>query len=82
MTEPTADGLLHLLKAEPSLLPPAPADRAVWAAAIEYRRADEIHTCLRCGNRANVAYIADTELGPRWLDLCPGCAHWVGTTST
>lgn len=50
MTDPSADGLLHLLKAEPTLLPPAPVTDS--AAPIDHRREDEIHSCLRCGKRA------------------------------
>src|ERR1039457_429084 len=66
---------LHLLKAEPSLLPEAP-----WVDAwrqIDHRTKDEVHTCLRCGERACTAYVADTALGPRWLDLCAPCGHWM-----
>lgn len=75
-----ADGMLHLIKANPTLLPPAPSD---WSAqAIEHRRNTEVHACLRCGNHAQCAYVADTDLGPRWLDLCWGCSHWVRTTAT
>jgi len=71
----TASGFLHLLKAEPTLLPEAPA--GAGAAQIEHRRRDEVHPCLRCGKRAGAAFVADTELGPRWLDLCPGCEGWL-----
>lgn len=79
MSEPTADGLLHLLKAEPTLLPEAPA--AATAQDIERRRLNEVHTCLRCGNVAVIAYVAHTELGARWLDLCAACDHWLRTTA-
>jgi hypothetical protein len=74
-----ADGLLHLLKAEPTLMPPVPTPSG---AAIEHRRLDEVHPCLRCGERAACAYIAETELGHRWLDLCWPCSHWVLTTAS
>jgi hypothetical protein len=43
---------------------------------------DEVHPCLRCGERAACAYIAETELGHRWLDLCWPCSHWVLTTAS
>jgi hypothetical protein len=79
MTEPTGEGLLHLLKAEPTLLPEAPPDAA---ARIEQRTHDEVHSCLRCGKRAQEAFVADTEIGPRWLDLCPECSHWLRITKT
>lgn len=70
-----ADGLLHLLRAEPSLLPPAPT--GVTAAQMEDRRQCEVHPCLRCGEHAQCTYVASTKLGPRWLDLCWGCSHWL-----
>jgi len=72
-----AEGMLHLLKSEPTLLPPAPTVPAEMGPGIERRRQDEIHMCLRCGHRAGVALIAHTRLGPRWLDLCFGCRHWL-----
>ena len=72
---PDADGMLYLLKANPTLLPEAPPDAD--GKAIEHRRHDEVHPCLRCGKRAMVAYIAALEIGPRWVDLCPGCALWL-----
>ncbi|MBE1530388.1 hypothetical protein [Actinomadura algeriensis] len=75
-----ADGLLYLLRAEPTLAPEAPADCS--AAQMEHRREGEVHACLRCGARAVCAYVADTVIGPRWLDLCPRCDHWLRTTST
>lgn len=75
-----AMGLLHLLGAEPTLMPPAPA--TATGSDIEHRRHDEVHACLRCGERAEAALIADTKLGKRWLDLCMGCLVWVRTTAT
>ncbi|MFB6423667.1 hypothetical protein ACFCXC_18265 [Streptomyces microflavus] len=63
-----AEGMLHLLAAEPTLLPPAPA--GAGGDAIEGRRSED-HACLRCGRPADTALIADTkEHGRRWLDLC------------
>lgn len=64
-------GMVHLIGAEPTLLPVAPADD--WATRIEHRVHDEVHSCLRCGERARCAYVAETRIGPRWLDLCPPC---------
>ncbi|TMR11733.1 hypothetical protein ETD86_34760 [Nonomuraea turkmeniaca] len=84
MNEPgnAVEGMLTLLAIEPTLLPPAP-ERADGR-HIEHRRRDEIHDCLRCGQRAMVAYIArsmvaDPDPGPRWLDLCPACDYWLRT---
>lgn len=66
---------LHLLKAEPTLLDRAPEH---WDGShITHRTEDEIHPCLRCGNRAQQALVADTKTGPRWLDLCHECRHWL-----
>lgn len=76
----TADGMLHLLKAEPTLLDPAPA--GFTGADIIRRTQDEVHTCLRCGGRAQAAYVAATTAGPRWLDLCADDAGWLITTMT
>lgn len=75
------EGMLTLLAVEPTLLPPAPAHAD--GTHMEHRRRDEIHQCLRCGQRAACAYIAvskeQPEAGPRWLDLCPACDHWLRT---
>lgn len=72
-----AEGMLHLLKAEPTLLPEAPPNATNH---IEHRTSDEVHSCLRCGEPAQLAYVADTEIGPRWLDLCHACGHWLRTS--
>lgn len=74
----SAEGMLYLLKAEPTLLPEAPVGDV--AELIEHRTHDEVHSCLRCGKRAVQAFVADTELGPRWLDLCMPCSHWLRTS--
>lgn len=80
MTDQTrlVDGLVHLLKAEPTLLDPAdPAPDGDAAHLINHRTKDEIHTCLRCPNQARAAFLADCgEHGQRWLDLCPPCESW------
>ncbi|MGP4092962.1 hypothetical protein [Nonomuraea sp. KM90] len=76
-----AEGMLTLLAVNPTLLPPAPEHAD--GSHIEHRQRDEIHPCLRCGQRAMCAYIARSktkpEAGPRWLDLCAACDHWVRT---
>lgn len=79
MSEPTAEGLLYLLKAEPTLLPEAPPDAT---SRIEHRTHDEVHSCLRCGKGAQEAFVADTERGPRWLDLCHQCSRWLRNSTT
>lgn len=68
------EGLLHLLAAEPTLLPAAPADTS--GVEIEARRSSGEHACLRCGQPATTALIAEIpDHGKRWLDLC--MAHFV-----
>jgi len=66
-----ASGLLHLLKAEPTLLPAAPDGAS--GEVIEQRR-HKGHPCLSCGQPAATALIvADPQgawQGKRWLDLC------------
>lgn len=78
MTDGDAIPLLHLLKANPTLLPPAPDP--FTGAHIEHRCHDEVNMCLRCGKRAQTAFVAHTDLGPRWLDLCAPCNRWLRTT--
>lgn len=73
----TAEGMLHLLAAEPTLLPEAPLNAT--AQQIDHRRLNETHPCLRCGQPAHLAYVAATKLGPRWLDLCMKCGRWLRT---
>lgn len=45
---------------------------------IDRRTQDEVHTCVRCGERARVAFLAgpspQINLSRRWIDLCPKCA--------
>lgn len=74
-----ADRFLILIRDNPTLLPPAPNGTA---AAIDHRGHDEVHSCLRCGQRANQAIIAHTSLGERWLDLCIACVTWLCTGAT
>ena len=69
----TIDGFLSLLKAEPTLMDHAPDPCST--AQMDHRRFDEVHACLRCGARAALVYVATTEIGPRWLDLCNPCAR-------
>lgn len=73
-----AEAFLYLLKAEPTLLPAAPVN---WTARdIDVRRLGgdgQRHTCLKCGGEARVALVADTKIGPRWLDLCPDHHLWL-----
>ena len=57
------------LRDHPERMGAAPAtDQATW---IDHRASSGLHRCLRCGGLAQVAFIADTKAGPRWLDLCP-----------
>ncbi|MER7280553.1 hypothetical protein ABT369_39550 [Dactylosporangium sp. NPDC000244] len=74
------DRFLMLLRDNPTLLDPAPGEAA--AAAMQHRAQDEIHTCLRCGERSKAAVIAATKIGPRWLDVCWGCYNWIQLGAT
>lgn len=71
------EGFLHLLKSNPTLLDPAPEDRDTWVRAMDHRVQDEKHTCLRCGEPAQQAIIAEPPGGPRFLDLCFDCVYWL-----
>lgn len=83
-SDETADQMLQRIKDHPRLLEPAPLHGQGAGAAIEHRRTRETHSCFRCGQRAELAYIVDT--GPpylfRWLDLCRGDALWMTCTMT
>lgn len=70
------EGFLHHLKANPTLLDPAPEDREQWTQAMHRRVEDEVHPCLRCGKQAHQAIIAETPT-PRFLDLCFDCVYWL-----
>jgi len=73
VTVTEARGLLLLLRAKPTLLPPAPL--GLDPRAMDRRAYDEVHPCLGCGSLAHLAYVADCQLyGFRWLDLCYDCA--------
>lgn len=65
--------LLAYLKVQGDLLEPVPPG---WTGAdITRRTHDEVHECIRCGERAQVAYVAETNAGDRWLDLCARDAY-------
>lgn len=74
-----ADRFLMLIRDNPTLLPDAPSDST---AAMEHRCRDEVHACLRCGERAQCAIVAGTSLGSRWLDLCAKCVNWLQRNAT
>lgn len=71
------ESFLHHLKANPTLLDLAPVDRELWGRAMRHRADDEVHSCLRCGNRAHQAIIAEPPGGPRFLDMCFDCVRWL-----
>jgi hypothetical protein len=72
MNDESIGGMLHLLKAEPSLMPAAPDDAT--GEDIERRCHSEVHACLACGERATTALLVQDPHGvwegKRWLDLC------------
>jgi len=71
--------LLNLVADDWTTLDVAPTERQ--AEAMERRRHDEVHNCLRCGRRAVYATIAEfkpvPDAAPRWVDLCADCYQWV-----
>lgn len=73
----SGEGFLHHLKANPTLLDPAPEDQGEWPKAMHRRVEDEVHPCLRCGKQAHQAIIAEPPGGPRFLDLCFDCVRWL-----
>ena len=75
-TTDSITGFLILLRDNPTLMPPV-LGTVAYALQIEHRCRDEVHSCLRCGERAECAYVADTKQGMRWLDLCPPHAYEV-----
>jgi hypothetical protein len=68
-----AAAFLRRLAAEPHLMDAAPAD--FTGELMDHRARDEVHGCLRCGRPAQVAMVAHTKIGPRWLDLCAACNY-------
>lgn len=71
MNTAAATGLLHLIAAEPTLLPAAPQD--AQGDTLLRRVHDEHHPCLGCGHTASCAVIVHSPAGDRWLDLCSSC---------
>ena len=75
-----ADGFLTTLRDEPWLMNAAPL--LVCGADMDRRVSESWHSCIRCGKRAGVALVADTTLGPRWLDLCQADRSWIEKHAT
>lgn len=63
-----ADGFLKTLRDEPWMMNAAPVDYT--PVDMHNRSHEPWHSCLRCGRKSQVALIADTRWGPRWLDIC------------
>lgn len=72
MSEHNGDRLAQLLAIDLHSLPEA------THTDITRRTKDEVHGCVRCGDRAEVAFLAgpsaQIRLSARWVDLCPPCA--------
>lgn len=66
-------GLVYLIKAEPTLLPEVKVPEALWALENRRRTTSGGYRCLRCYEPARHAYVAETDQGPRWLDMCAPC---------
>lgn len=75
-----ADGFLTTLRDEPWLMNAAPL--LVTGADMDRRVSESWHSCIRCGKRAGVALVADTTMGPRWLDLCQADRSWIEKHAT
>ncbi|MFJ9417254.1 hypothetical protein ACIRPT_24125 [Streptomyces sp. NPDC101227] len=76
MNAAAAAGLLHLIAAEPTLLPSAPEDAA--GPDLTRRVRDGGHLCLGCGHPATATVIVNSPTaGPRWLDLCSDCWYTI-----
>lgn len=71
------EAFLHHIKANPTLLDPAPEYPDEWVEAINRRSQDEAHACLRCGKQAQYAIVASTPGRPRFLDLCHEDLYWL-----
>lgn len=74
-----AEGMLMLLKAEPTLLPPVYGDTEFRGTSLHWmieQRRHQSHSCLRCPAPARVAYVAHLDKD-RWIDLCPACSEWL-----
>lgn len=71
--------LMNLVGDEWFALDVAPIERQ--AEAMEWRRHDEAHDCLRCKRRAVYATIIEFKpvpgAAPRWVDWCADCYQWV-----
>lgn len=76
MPDTAADTYLRDVHARAETLPLAPAWNSPHAGEAIAKRAEERHTCDRCGALAMAAYITHTE-PPRWLDLCAADTRWV-----
>lgn len=63
-------GLVHLIKAEPTLLPEVDTPEYAWPMGSYLRVLAPHVVCLYCGQTSQCAYVAHTDTGPRWLDLC------------
>jgi hypothetical protein len=68
VSEPTASEIVALLGVDPSALPLATS--ADLAAAVRGAGPQE---CAACGSKAEVALVAKSALGNRWVDLCTRC---------
>jgi hypothetical protein len=81
MTLTDVDRFLLLLRDNPTLLPPVVGD-CPPGDAMGHRSQDEVHSCAQCGKRAQAALIAETTLGPRWLDICMALYAWIQQGAT
>ena len=69
------DALEFLLdvKEHPEKLPKFTYEGLSPGAALNVRATQEEHPCMLCGGMNQLAYIAHTRIGDRWLDFCYNC---------
>jgi hypothetical protein len=63
--------LINRLKLEPAEFPAAPDGHT--GRDMEQRAKTESHDCACCHQLAGAALVAQTPIGPRWVDVCPDC---------
>jgi len=63
--------LVNRINQEPAAFEAAPRDHT--GHDVEHRAKTESHDCACCDQPACAALVAETAIGPRWVDVCPDC---------
>lgn len=61
-------GTLHLLNEYPTLMPEAPSSAGKREIVSRVHKGG--NRCFRCGGQAEMAFVAKTKYGRRWIDAC------------